>query len=240
MQNAPPPFTMRTIYKVLIILVICAAILKTIHYYLVIQEQIKPNSGNFQPPRVYVDDPNKITVSVYYEALCPDSRRFILEQLLPAFELIPNRIILDLIPYGKANTKVTSQELSFSCQHGPTECLANKIHACAIKYTAQEPSVQLKYIACMINDNYDPEYAGEKCATEVQVDYSSIANCSVSNMGDLLLKESGERTKALQPRAAFIPTVQLNGKHKLPQEEVLQNFFSEVCKTLMVQPKECF
>lgn len=239
-QHASPPVRMKTSYKILITLLLCVAVLKIIQYYFILQEEPKSNIDSLQPSTVDVSDPNKITVSVYYEALCPDSRRFILEQLLPAYELIPNNIILNLIPYGKANTKETNQELTFSCQHGPTECLANKIHACAIKYTAHTPFIQLKYIACMINDNYDPDNAGRKCGTEVQVDYSPIANCSVSRMGDLLLKNNGVMTKALNPRAAFIPTVQLNGEHKLPQEEVLQNFLSEVCKTLVVKPDECF
>lgn len=44
----------------------------------------------------------KVLVSVYYEALCSDSRNFILKQLVPAYEKAPNLIELDLIPYGKA------------------------------------------------------------------------------------------------------------------------------------------
>lgn len=185
-------------------------------------------------------DENKLTVSVYYEALCPDSRRFILEQLLPAYELIPDIINLDLVPYGKASTKQDNQEFTFSCQHGPTECLANKIHACAIKFITHDHLLQLRYIACMINDNYNPELAGKKCASELHVDYSPINNCSVSNVGSVLLKGYGERTKALEPGVTYIPTVELNGKHTKRQEEVLQNFFSEVCKSLAIKPAECF
>lgn len=236
MQHAPLPFTMKTIYKLLIILLIGVIVLKTIQYYYIIQQN-KNNESDFEPNAV---ESNKITVSVYYEALCPDSRQFILEQLLPAYKLIPDNMKLDLVPYGKANTKEENNVISFSCQHGPTECLANKIHACAIKYTAHDHFVQLKYIACMINDNYNPELAGEKCAAEVKIDYSPIANCSVTNMGALLLKNNGKRTKALNPRATYIPTVELNGAHKKPQEEVLQNFFSEVCKNLIVPPVQCF
>lgn len=225
---------MKTLYKLLIILTVSVAVFKLIQYYLIIpekQEEIQIVPAN---------NPSKITVSVYYEALCPDSRRFILEQLLPAYELIPAIIDLDLVPYGKARTKEVNQEFSFTCQHGPTECQANKIHACAIEYTKRDPFIQLKYIACMINDNYNPEYAGKKCASEVGVIYNKIVNCSESNMGALLLKTNGERTTALRPKVVFIPTVELDGKHKMPQDEVLQNFFSEVCKTLVVKPAECF
>lgn len=231
---------MKTTYKLLIILLVCIIVLEVTHYYFIIRVQPKPNNKSVTQQIVLVNDPNKITVSVYYEALCPDSRQFILEQLLPAYELISNNINLDLVPYGKADTRETDDEINFRCQHGPTECLANKIHACAIKYTAQNPLIQLKYIACMINDNYNPEHIGEKCASELHLDYSGIANCSMSNMGNLLLKNNGERTKALQPTVRFIPTIQLNGQHKVPQEEILQNFLSEMCRTLINVPKECF
>lgn len=225
---------MKTFYKLLIILSVSVSVFKIIqYYYLIIPE-------NEVDQIVPANNPSKITVSVYYEALCPDSRRFILEQLLPAYELIPAIIDIDLIPYGKARTKQVNQELSFSCQHGPTECQANKIHACAIEYTKHDPFIQVKYIACMINDNYNPVYAGKKCASEVGVIYSPISNCSESNMGSLLLKANGERTKALRPKVVFIPTVELDGEHNMPQDEVLQNFFSEVCKALVVKPAECF
>lgn len=220
---------MRFIYKLLIILLLAITVLfKIRHFYFTTLQQPKTN------------EENQITVSVYYEALCPDSRRFILEQLLPAYELIPEAINLDLVPYGKANTREINEVFSFSCQHGPTECIANKIHACAIKYTEQNPLVQLKYIACMINDNYNPENAGKKCASEFKIEYSPIENCSVSNMGTLLLKDYGDRTKRVKPRISFIPTVEFDGKHSKPQEEVLSNFFSEVCKSLIIKPAECF
>lgn len=92
----------------------------------------------------------------------------------------------------------------------------------------------------MIDDNYNPEYVGKKCGDEAGVDYGLIRNCSEGEMGNMLLKSYGERTKALRPRVTFIPTVELDGKHTVPQDEVLQNFMSEICKALIVKPVECF
>lgn len=54
-------------------------------------------------------DPNfieKVKISVYYEALCPDSKFFIKYQLLPVYEEFPDNIILDLVPYGKAQVNI--------------------------------------------------------------------------------------------------------------------------------------
>lgn len=43
-----------------------------------------------------------IVISVFYEALCPDSRSFFTKQLLPTFEKLPHLIHINLVPYGKA------------------------------------------------------------------------------------------------------------------------------------------
>lgn len=129
---------MKTLHKLILILVISVIILKSIQYYLILPRTQTTNGSTR-------NDPAKIIVSVYYEALCPDSRRFFVDQLLPAYELIPDSIELDLVPYGKANTKQTDGRINFSCQHGPTECLANKIHACVIDSTRHDQLAQLRY-----------------------------------------------------------------------------------------------
>ena len=50
---------------------------------------------------------------------------------------------------------------NFQCQHGPAECKGNMVHACATK-VVQSPLTVLKYIKCMIGDNYSPLEAGER------------------------------------------------------------------------------
>lgn len=49
---------------------------------------------------------DKIKVSVYYEALCTDSRYFILKQLVPTYEALQEHIKLDFVPYGKAKVNI--------------------------------------------------------------------------------------------------------------------------------------
>lgn len=45
-----------------------------------------------------------VVISVYYEALCPDSKGFIIKQLLPAYKKIPNLVDIEFFAYGKATT----------------------------------------------------------------------------------------------------------------------------------------
>lgn len=43
-----------------------------------------------------------VLVMVYYEALCPDSKNFVLKQLKTSFDRAPDLMEIQLIPYGKA------------------------------------------------------------------------------------------------------------------------------------------
>lgn len=66
------------------------------------------------------------------------------------------------MPYGKATTVVNHDgSLSFTCQHGPTECDANTYHACVIE-TVDEPKVLLDAIVCMIRNNMNPKEAMQR------------------------------------------------------------------------------
>ena len=45
----------------------------------------------------------KVQVEVYYEVWCPDSRRFILDQVVPAWRALKSQIDIHWKPFGKAS-----------------------------------------------------------------------------------------------------------------------------------------
>jgi len=47
----------------------------------------------------------KVHIAVYYEALCPDSRSFIVKQLGPTYHKLPGNMDIELVPYGKATVR---------------------------------------------------------------------------------------------------------------------------------------
>ena len=51
----------------------------------------------------------RVVVDVYYECLCPDSRYFVLHELLPAQHKIGSLMNVRMWPYGKASTEETDQ-----------------------------------------------------------------------------------------------------------------------------------
>ncbi|XP_049768939.1 GILT-like protein 1 [Schistocerca cancellata] len=179
-----------------------------------------------------------VEVGVYYEAQCPDSQDFIIDQLLPAYEKAPNLIEPIFIPYGKAHTIRTPTGYEFVCQHGPSECEGNKIHACAID-VLQEIDIQLKYIGCLMSDYDYPELVGQKCAKQLGIDWNPILWCSRGTRGTELLRAYGEATKALDPPVSFIPTVTLNGKQG-DQSAILYDLWGEICKMFeSPKPSQC-
>uniref|UniRef100_A0A8D8WZG4 Gamma-interferon-inducible lysosomal thiol reductase n=1 Tax=Cacopsylla melanoneura TaxID=428564 RepID=A0A8D8WZG4_9HEMI len=183
-----------------------------------------------------------IKVSVYYEALCPDSRNFILHQLVPTYERGPRIVDYELVPYGKAKTEELvppGNHYKFQCQHGSVECYANKIHSCAARYVSKKTTL-LKFVACMINDNMEPEQVAMDCAREHAIDVSPILLCAQGPEGEILLKNYGEMTAALRPKVSFIPTILING-NQYNQARILKNLWSSVCDLFPqnVQPEEC-
>ncbi|XP_057655434.1 GILT-like protein 1 [Diorhabda carinulata] len=218
-------------YTKLLVLIITIIILyKTFHYFQLTED------GNIEEE---IEDIGKVTVSVHYEALCPDSKFFISHQLLPTYRDLTKFISLDLIPYGKAQTIENDNEIEFHCQHDAIECFANKIHACVIE-KINEPLVQLEYITCMIKDNHIPDEAGEKCGRSLNLDYSPISECASNAEGSKLLKKHGERTNSLNPPVKFIPTIELNGSQNLvSQPQILKDLKSALCTVLNYKPSKC-
>lgn len=179
----------------------------------------------------------KVHIAVYYEALCPDSRSFFIKQLLPTYHRIPDNVQVELIPYGKARTIKTDHSYEFMCQHGPVECEANMIHACAID-VLKNSSIQLEYLSCMIKNNIHPINIMESCAKKMNIDYNYISKCFHEPKGKELLAKYGELTNALTPKVSFIPTVILDGKSE-NQARILKNLLQEVCLHFKILPKGC-
>ncbi|KAL3073133.1 hypothetical protein niasHT_035409 [Heterodera trifolii] len=73
-----------------------------------------------------------VQICVLFEALCPDSVRFLLGPLSDAHDEFGQRIRLELVPFGKAT--VNEQNGAIVCQHGKFECQINKFLVLIIAY----------------------------------------------------------------------------------------------------------
>ncbi|BBH04605.1 Thioredoxin superfamily protein [Prunus dulcis] len=158
--------------------------------------------------RTLPSDSGKVSLALYYESLCPYSANFIVNYLVKLFEDDLISIVdLKLSPWG--NAKLRSND-TFSCQHGPSECLLNTVEACAIKIW---PALH-KY----------PQW--ESCYEKLGLDSKPIAECYSSGLGKELELQYAAETSALQPPHQYVPWVVVDG---LPIYEDYENFLTYVC-----------
>ncbi|KAL6278195.1 hypothetical protein ACE6H2_021796 [Prunus campanulata] len=113
--------TMASAYLFFTSLIACSIFLTTF-------SSAAAENGRFGVSRI---EAQKVTLSVYYETLCPFCATFIVKNLAQIFD---NNLItilnLRLVPWGKAS--INSSKNSTVCQHGPDECRLNSVEACAI------------------------------------------------------------------------------------------------------------
>ncbi|KAL0828892.1 hypothetical protein ABMA28_003797 [Loxostege sticticalis] len=152
--------------------------------------------------------PQKLLLTVYYESKCPDSKRFVLEQLRPTMKLLSDNIMLRLVPFGKASSLNHGFD-GFQCQHGPTECLGNMIHSCTLDQMQDKSDMKkVEYVACEFG-NYASTKGDLLCVHKAGVSTEAVKQCATSGRGTELQLDAEYLTKLVRPK--FIPTVTING-----------------------------
>ncbi|KAJ8956509.1 hypothetical protein NQ318_019227, partial [Aromia moschata] len=182
-----------------------------------------------------------LNVSLYYEAMCPDSMRFIATQLFPHYRDIANYIDLELVPYGKAIHNQKDGRWEFSCQHGPAECKGNMYQSCALSLNSGAEK-DVDFVNCIMRKR-NPSHLGnvEFCARRFQLDAEKLKSCANSEEGDRLLAANGDKTWELDPNISFVPTIVYDGVFdQTSQDQSLRDFVAVVCsKIVEAKPTVC-
>lgn len=181
----------------------------------------------------------QIRLTIYYSTLCPDTKSFILKQLKPTYDLLSKYLSLEFVPFGKTEMTTKSGKVTFKCQKGPTECIGNMIHACAISEIKGEKNL-MDFVACTMKDNARPLFSGEKCSKEVGIHFAKIIGCAKSKKGEELMKSHGTKTLGLKPKLTFVPTIAVDNSLDVSQEKILRKLRDVVCGTFNDVPKECY
>ncbi|XP_077293959.1 GILT-like protein 1 [Arctopsyche grandis] len=185
------------------------------------------------------DSNDKIKVAVYYEALCPDSVRFITKQLYPAWQTMHNAFKVKLIPYGKAVHNKIDGKWQFECQHGPKECYGNKIQGCTLKIKSLSDENKFDLINCLMS-NKRPDAALSECSTKLNITTTDVQTCADGTKGDDILATYGDKTANLKPSLSFVPTVIFNEKFDQDQQnEAMVDLKSVICKLATKKPAQC-
>lgn len=101
---------------------------------------------------VNLKNSDKLPVQIYYETLCPDSKKM-LDDLGREYHTFKKYLSLEFIPFGRAQSS-DSEGNEFVCHHGPNECAGNKIHSCGVKYLKNQDAQQ-QFVICHMNSDTD-------------------------------------------------------------------------------------
>ncbi|XP_017057432.1 gamma-interferon-inducible lysosomal thiol reductase [Drosophila ficusphila] len=170
---------------------------------------------------------NKLHVTLLYESLCPDSRKF-MYQLGPVYEEFQDYIDILLVPFGKSLSEQNGA--IFLCQHGPAECKGNRLQSCVINSTGNQ-AAQVKFVVCQM---LAPDASRiDKCAREAGL-LTDVDQCVSSETGTKLQLQAELVTKQYSP--SFIPTIVYNGVFDQQlQDHSLHDFRGTVCYLLRQQ-----
>ncbi|XP_028034393.1 GILT-like protein 1 [Bombyx mandarina] len=184
---------------------------------------------------------HKVKIAVYYESLCPDSKKFITTQLAPVWRDFRGLVKVKMVPYGKSTHDKVDGKWSFICHHGADECYGNKVQACVLKDRNLQDTEKMEIVICLMNQT-SPDKSLDTCLTQVDKmsESGKLKRCASSEQGDNLLASYGDKTDAVMRPLAFVPTVIINEKYdKDVETQAFENLKAVVCRVATPQPSIC-
>uniref|UniRef100_A0A0A9WFG8 Gamma-interferon-inducible lysosomal thiol reductase n=1 Tax=Lygus hesperus TaxID=30085 RepID=A0A0A9WFG8_LYGHE len=206
-----------------------------IHYLVVIATIISAQS---------VLSAKKVHLDVYYESQCPDCYNFFVGQLRPVSKELYKYMETNLVPYGNAHTTREGGKVTFSCQHGVSECLLNKIHACALARVQGSNLKRVLLASCLFDHYKTPKVAGKICSPKYGLKWNEVLSCATGSEGIELEDRYGNETQSLNPPHTFVPTTAINKNRGDDdfQNEIATDLKKVICKTLAkgkITPDAC-
>jgi len=169
----------------------------------------------------------KLKIEILYESLCPDSLRFITQQLHPTWPKIAAYSNILFVPFGKSES-FNNGEL-FICQHGAEECAGNRVQSCALTRIPDQ-TAQVDFVSCFMTD-VNSRGNGQTCVEAAGVSWEEVTACYESEEGKQLQLAAEEETKKYSP--SFVPTIVYNDVFdQNAQDESIANFQQYVCSRL--------
>lgn len=172
-----------------------------------------------------------VYLGIYYESMCPDSQRFIVDKLQSVYNKLSDIIFLSLVPYGNAKEEKVGGKWNFTCQHGPDECYGNLMHTCALM-SLKNMSDVFPFVVCTMSSQQIPQQSGPVCAKKLGFDFAVVQQCMNSTYGNKYEHDMAMLTDLLHPHLTYVPWVTLNMVHTEDiQKEAENNLLQLICDT---------
>ncbi|XP_072938017.1 GILT-like protein 2 [Epargyreus clarus] len=183
----------------------------------------------------YINTGDVVNIQLYYECLCGDCRHFDTTQFKTVVVQLNKYLNIRTYPYGNAMTIDDNGKYKFKCQHGPSECYGNMLHACALDVIKNQTQALL-YNSCMMDFNQknrgSDDIAAEECGESMKIDADPIKACAKGDKGAKLLKHYGDESQ--KAHFQYVPYILVNGK-----ESNGSNFMKDVCAAFADPPPPC-
>ena len=153
------------------------------------------------------DEPAPLAIGVYYEALCGDSRNFVVDQLNTTYSRVPEIVAPTFVPWGKASVDADG---TITCQHGEDECWGNRLLGCVAKAVGSE-AARVSVISCLMDKQHSLHTDGAACVAAAGLSWQEQTDCAASQQSYDAALQFGELTDALEPAVTFVPTITLDG-----------------------------
>ncbi|KAF1771653.1 hypothetical protein GCK72_003480 [Caenorhabditis remanei] len=148
-------------------------------------------------------------IEVFGIARCPDTSRFVKNQLVPFYEKFKSNFSSDFrldfhaVPTGGHDVK---GHYVNKCLHGAVECALNKLQMCSKKHIAGD---WLVIVGCIQGLKSYP--AGLNCLPDTE-EGKKIKECAESEEGEYLLNDENSYRYNVAPGSAWLPWIQVNGE----------------------------
>jgi interferon gamma-inducible protein 30 len=150
-----------------------------------------------------------ITVTLMFEALCPFCQRFISNHLGNLYDQFRGKIDIELVPWGNSRLLPNGQ---ISCNHGQSECDANRLMSCAIDIVKTKQAIP--FIVCFerqLTTYPQVEQAMHHCSTFIRNDYREIRQCYNGEKGRQLQRQAAYRTMNIRAHPIIeVPYIVIN------------------------------
>jgi len=180
-----------------------------------------------------------LQISIYYNALCTDSYRFLHFQLFPIYELVKDHIELFFIPHGKAF--FVDHGGYFLCQFGPNECYGNMLQLCGLQQVCRNQQAQVDFVICEMQFPFNQNRTRPECSERAGIDWSDVEICIESGFAHELKIDAGRQTRRIaNPYPNFVPAIVYNGVFNQDlQNRSINNLFGVICELIDNAVPEC-
>lgn len=156
--------------------------------------------------QVQMED-GKINVMIGTTSGCSDAARY-MSKVRSTYDRFKDFVNFEFVPWGRT---VREGNGTLTCQFGPRDCWANRVHRCALQMLRGNADAQLRYLECEFSPPYPAFYQGSIiCAYAAGLNVVDMDICIRTSVGDDLEVPAEEISREPVATINFIPFIVFN------------------------------